>query len=250
MKKLLALLLALMMLLSFAACDSEDDDSSSSSRKKKKSTEESSEVTEQEETEEEESQAEETEETEEETEPEPVETDEYVGVIDGQTYENALTEIGCTFDSDWAVATHEEAAELLGLTSEYMGIEALMESSGVFCDLYALYSDGTTSVNIMVQAETFQTEALDDEALMEANEASLPAILESTMGLTVLETEIDTIDFAGTERYILWIHCSAAGVDFYEAIVLVREGGYMYNITAASSYDDMTDDIFSLFYEL
>lgn len=244
MKKILALLLALVMLLSFAACEADDDSASRRSRRKSSSSETTDEVA-----------ADTTAETEEETEEpteeetEPVEEDEeIIGTISGNTYENEYFGIGVELDKSWVVATHEEAAQILGLTSEYMGVDKLMETSGVFCDLYAMNGSGA-NVNIMLQKETFLTKNKSDEEYVEfALQASLGTLEQA--GFSNIETEIGTMTFAGETYCTVSLSATINGNPVYETMVFIRKNGYMVNITSASNTQGAEVETLELFYKV
>lgn len=242
MKKLLALLLALVLVLSLVACAEEEE---TSIRRSKKDREETTEATE-EKTEPEETEEETQEETEEETEPEEEEAEPF-GRVDGQVYENAYFGFGVELDRTWVIATEEEAAEMMGIGAEVMGIDEQLVQ-GTYCDLYALTGTGL-AMNIMLEKESLYSRVYSDEDILEDSSEVLVSQFES-MGVENLETQLATVTFAGRLCSAVYIQGAVYGVNLYETAVLWREGDYMAFIVVASRETDDCAEVLLQFYSL
>lgn len=235
MKKLLALLLALVMVLSLAACAEEEEESSSRRRKQKETTTEVTEDT---------AELEETEEvTEAETEPEELDP---FGTVDGQVYENAYLGFGIELDPDWSIATQEEAAQMVGVGADVMGIDEQL-AKGIYCDLYALTADNT-SLNIMLQQENVNTRAFTDEEIME-NTLEVTVSQFEGMGMTDIQTKIGEVEFAERDCAVVALMGSMGDVTLYMGQVMWREGDYIAIITV-SARDSDNLDVMDTFYSL
>lgn len=221
MKRSTALLLALVMLLGFTACGTQSE--GGAVRRHKKATESTTEVS--------------------------YNVEDIIGQIDGQRYENSFIGLGCQLDDSWMVESQENAALLLGLTGQLMDAAELIEQKGVFCDFYALYSDGYSSINIMVQKENAITETMSDDAYLEAALASAYASLEA-VGFSEIQSRLDTVEFAGQDRRAIRVTAIVGESPIYEAQIPIRRDGYIFSITAASFNEDLTEQFLSYFYKL
>lgn len=242
MKKLLALLLALVMILSLVACAEEEEDSIRRDRKNKEQTTEGTE----EETEPEETEEETEEVTEEETEPEETE-DAPFGTVDGQVYENAYMGFGVKLDRNWVIATAEEAAEVVGMGAQFMGVDEQL-SQGTYCDLYAMTADNT-ALNIMLQKESLYTKIYKDEQILEVSAEIIVSQFES-IGMSDVQVELTTATFAGRQCAAMGISGSMSGITLVETMILWREGDYMATITVGGRDAAACGETMELFYAL
>lgn len=241
MKKLMALLLALVMVLSLAACAAEEEESTSRRRKQKETTTEVTEDT----TVPEETTAEPTEEeTEEETEAE--EEAEPFGTVDGQVYENAYLGFGIELDRSWVIATPEEAAQVLGMGAELMGVDEQL-TQGVYCDFYAMTAENT-SLNIILQQESIYTRVYTDEQILESALAATKAQFEA-IGMTDIQTQISEVEFAQRDCAVLALMGTMGDVTLYMGQVMWREGDYIAMVTVSARDSDELD-VMDTFYSL
>lgn len=170
----------------------------------------------------------------------------YLGTIDGQSYVNKSVGLAAEFGKDWVVATPEEAAELVGMSGDLVGLENSLEEYGIVCDLYAVYSDGRSTINIMVEENNFMTRNMSEEEYMQTGLESIKYSLESA-GLSKVKTELGTMTFAGQEHITLEVSGSMYGTTVYETVVIIRTDDYIYTITAACHNTDRTEEFLSIF---
>lgn len=242
MKKLLALLLAFVLTLSLVACAQEEEASIRRSRSKKDDTsetetapEETQEVTE-----------EETEEETEEVTEEVVDEAEIYGVTNGRVYENAFFGIGILLDQSWVYATPEEAAEILGMGAEFMGVEDL--PNAVQYDFLAMNAQ-SESVNVGIQKESFFTKRLSDEEFFEASLEVTVGQLEAA-GMKDVACEVVELELAGEKRSAMTLRGTIFNVTLYETMVLIRQDGYMAMITITVKDEAKTAQLLDAFYSL
>lgn len=250
MKKILCLLLAAVMILSMTACGGEPEET----KAPKETTEPTVATTAVPETE---PATEPTTEpvTEPATEPatEPEQTNPVLGVINGNTYENQYFGFGCELDSSWYVATKEEIAQIMGLTSDVLndgGFELQLETSGVAYGLYAMKGDGLTSLNMVVEnLGLLYSLTMDEKTYAETAAKQLPDAF-AAMGMTDVKAEVVTISFAGKDHVAITLEGNMSGVMFYETLVCVKAANYIAVITAGSYQENTTKDILNGFYEV
>lgn len=169
-----------------------------------------------------------------------------LGITEGNTYTNAFFGMGCTMDESWIVANEEQLAQIMGVTTDAL-TEANLDSSGTAYSFYAASSDGLSSVNIVMEnlGLVYGT-ILDAKTYAETSAQQLPAAMES-LGLSNVTTEVTTVTFAGQEHTAIKLSAAMSGINFYETLVCIKQGSYMAVITAASYYENTTDDILANF---
>lgn len=172
----------------------------------------------------------------------------HFGTIDGQSYSNKAAGIAIELPKDWAVATQEEAAELVGMSSSALGLEDSLAEYGIACDLYAVYSDGRSTLNVMIQENSFMIRNMADEDFMQNSLDSTVSSLKS-IGLKNVKGALSTITFAGQERIVIEVSGSMNGVTLYESIVVIRTDDYVYMITVSTPNTDHGEEFLSLFTE-
>ncbi len=171
-----------------------------------------------------------------------------VGLVEGTSYYNEYMALCCDlYEDEWAVAGAEEASVLVGLAAEPVSAEVLLDQVGVFCDFYALNSDGASSVNIMVQMENEETLELTNEEFIRLNATSIAPALEAA-GYSNVQIAEGIIGFADADYDCLFITAEAENIILYETQVIVRFGDYAMIITAASYGEDLTGEFLSYFY--
>lgn len=179
----------------------------------------------------------------------PVEKDSKLGTVEGNTYTSAFLGITATLDADWTFATDEEMAQLRGMTVEAMTDESLaqmLETSGTVMDMYAMDADGRT-LNVMLEnLNVLQTLALTEEAYAESAVDQVPAALEG-VGFENVTAEVTQMSFAGQTHAAIKVHAQIMEIDFYETLVVVKQGNYIACITVASYMEDTTAEVLDLF---
>lgn len=236
MKKLLALMLALVLMLSMVACAREEETSIRRRSNKKDDTSET-------ETAPEETQEVTEEETEEETEPEEVDI---YGVTNGRVYENAYFGFGVLLDASWVYATPEEAAEILGMGAEFMGVEDI--PNAVRYDFLAMNAL-SESVAVGVQRESFFTKNISDEEFFEATMEVTAGQLEAA-GMTDVSCQLVELELAGEKRSAMTLRGTMYNVTLYETLVMIRQDGYMAMITITVKDEAKTAQLLESFYSL
>ena len=172
-----------------------------------------------------------------------------LGVVEGNTYTNSFLGITATLDENWTFANDEEMAQIRGMTMDAMNDESLsqmLETSGAVMDMYAMDTEGRT-LNIMLEnLNILQSVALTEKAYVDATVGQLPSVLEN-MGFANVTAEPTEMIFAGESHAAVKIHASVQGVEFFETMVVVKQGNYIACVTVASYGQDTTANVLEQF---
>lgn len=178
-----------------------------------------------------------------------VSAEDAVGSYEDGVYRNELLGIQAAFDETWYVASVEERLEVVGIVSEAVTDDAIadmLETNGTAMDLYAVQGSGS-SVNLMLQKINFlQNVLISEEEYVNQSMAQMETAMESIQVEDAV-IEATTITFAGGEHPAIAITGVQAGLDFYELLVVVKSGGYLGTVTAASYVENTTEEILGLF---
>ena len=248
MKKSIALLLALSMLLALSACGGTSG--SKADAPTPVPTETPAEIPSPEPTEEPVPEP-----TEEPVEEPTEEADPVLGVYDENsfTYTNEFVGLGCQLDESWTLLDQAQIAELNGLVSELVTDEdakKTLESAGMIQPFYALTEGGLVTVSIGIEnLGLLYGVLLNEQSYAEIGAEKLVPALES-MGMTDVTSEISTMSFAGSEHVVILVQGQLQGIDFYEALVCIKEDSYMVTVVAGSYLEDLTGMVLDMFYSL
>lgn len=227
MKKLTALLLALIMLFSFTACNKkiprdnvrgEQTENTISSNEEENSATASEEFS--------------------------------AGDTEGLTYENKFIGLGCRLDSNWSFYSDEQIKELNNIATDLAGeeYEKALENADLVYDMYAINSNQTDSINVILEkVSSLQLAALD---ITENFETIFPTIKQSleNMGYTNVTYEIGSIRIDDREFANLNTVAEINGIKMYQSTIAVKCGGYLANIAVTTFNDNLTASIFDKFY--
>jgi len=173
------------------------------------------------------------------------------GIINGDSYENEYFDLGFDLlDATWSYATDEEIAEAKNITAEMLTDDwaELLEDAGYIQDMMAMGDSG--NVNIIYEKTNQMAKKMTDEVYMENAVEGMKDAFEG-MGVTDLEVNIKTMDFAGREDvYCAELEYTLYGVNLYQASVLLRDGDYVCNVTATAYDSSSRSDLLDAFYEV
>ena len=175
------------------------------------------------------------------------------GSTEGGVYTNEFIGIGCQLDESWIYFSDAEIAELSGIMQETIDnedVNKLLESGQQVIDMYATTLEGLATISISIQdLGVLYGATLDEEAYVEnAMESTIEALGDS--GVTNVNLEKTSAEFAGAERTALFITGSFSEMPIYEEIICIKKGKYMAFITLCSFNEDVTADLAALFYTL
>lgn len=172
-------------------------------------------------------------------------------LVDGK-YTNSFFGLSCDLDDSWTYATDVELASLIGITADVINDEDLakaMLESGVVYDMYATTQDGMVTASLAVEDMGMVYGSLiDEDTYVDVSISQLPTALEA-MGLTNVTAEAGTVELAGEEHAAVFVHGTLNEVDFYETLVCKKVDSYMGIVTVSSYYEDITENVLSLFQE-
>lgn len=173
------------------------------------------------------------------------------GEVSANVYENKLIGIGCELSSDWTFYTDEEILALNNLTMDYMDEETaeMVADASIIYDMYAMYSDGMSSININLENVGVASYALYSakDSLENANSVLVETF--ESMGYENVSSEITTVTIGGEEFDALTTTASISGVDMHQLIFVKKCGGkYFANISITTFAEDFTQEILDTFY--
>lgn len=172
------------------------------------------------------------------------------GEVDANVYENKFIGIGCSLSDEWGFYSDEEIKELNNMATDMAGdefAEAVADAQMIY-DMYAVHSDGMSSINVNLENIGIAKIALVDVA--ESLESS-KSILEdafSNMGYEDISIESTTVTIDGEEFAALNVSASYSGMNMYELVFSGKAGKYMWTTTIGTFGEDTTQELFDTFY--
>ena len=123
-----------------------------------------------------------------------------------------------------------------------------VEDAQVIYDMYAMYSDGMSSVNVTLENMGIAKIALLDVA--ESLESSKGMLEDAftNMGYENIATEITTVTIDGEEFDAMTVQASYADMNMYELVFAGKCGKYMWTATIGTFGEDTTQEILDTFY--
>lgn len=223
MKRLISLLLAVLLLCQFCAC---------TAMKKEKENEK----IEQEETKK--------------TETEQKEEESFLGTRSGRKYESTYIGLGCKLTSDWTYYNDEELSELSGVVLDRLDgdYRVLMENATVIYDMYALHSDGYSSISInMEKVSAAQLKNIDIKSNLELLMPTLTDLYEE-LGYENTQCSLDSVTIDGEKFYCVRMSADTYGVKIHQLLIQIPCKNHMASMTVTSYLEDLTLDYLDYFY--
>ena len=174
-----------------------------------------------------------------------------IGVTSGGRYENSYFKLGCELDDSWVFATEEELLNMGATTAEYVDDEELKQllmDADSFFDMSAEKDGGQESVNAVVENVGLRNSLLiTEQAYVDASLDNLKTQMES-MGMTDVEAEKITVDFAGASHPGIRLTAKISGLDYFMEDVVIKQGQWVMVVTAGSLFEDDTANILNSFF--
>ena len=176
---------------------------------------------------------------------------EAVGLKEDNCYANEFLGIMAQFGDEWYVMNDEETIEAMGYVADNLENDELadqLRNSGVVCDLYVLALDNSGD-NINIQLENLgflYGLAMSEDAYFKTAAPQLQEALEQ-MGLTNVQIEKETVEFAGAEHVSCLVSGEINGMTIYERMVMLKAGNYMATVTAVSFDRDSVEAMLEFF---
>lgn len=172
------------------------------------------------------------------------------GEVNANVYENKFIGIGCSLSEEWGFYSDEEIMELNNMATDMAGeefAEAVADAQMLY-DMYAVHSDGMSSVNVNLENIGIAKIALVDVAESLENSKSILEDAFSNMGYEDISIESTTVTIDGEEFAALNVGASYSGMNMYELVFSGKAGKYMWTITIGTFGEDSTQEIFDTFY--
>ena len=184
---------------------------------------------------------------------EPAENISVLGVINGDTYENAFLGIGCTLEG-WKYLTEEEILESNNLAKDILSEEGqkILEESTNFIMMAAQSPDGLNNVNIQVRNAADYMETFKMMGMMAVAEAGLDSFktsLESS-GFTDVSVSVKEITIGDQTVPCLRGEYKISSIQAYFYQPWLTSGDYLVFITLTCALSDSGSDVLSNFYLL
>lgn len=166
-------------------------------------------------------------------------------VVDNQ-YTNEFLGITCTLDEQWTFYTDEQIKEVNNITADMLDedIAAQLENANFVYDMMASSESGA-SVNVNIENLGLSGVAMTAETYLSMQIDTLKTSLEQ-MGFSNVVIENKTYDFAGNSEEGVYVHASANGLTFEEAVVVLKRGMRFANISVGTVGGDI-DSILAMF---
>ena len=171
-----------------------------------------------------------------------------IGLAEGDVYENEFLGVRFTLPEGWTFYTKEQINEINNITADMVedDIAEVLENADVITDMYASDQYGNT-VNINFEKLSgVAAVSIDEETYLEIAIEQLDTAFEQ-MGYDDVNVEMTKLNFLGEERAALNVECKAGDYVLYEKLIAIKVGGYISNITVATSFEDATDTVLTYF---
>ncbi len=172
------------------------------------------------------------------------------GEVDSNVYENAFIGLGCSLGEEWGFYSDEEIKELNNMATDMAGEEVaeIIENADMIYDMYAVHSDGMSSVNVNLENVGIAKIALLDVEESLSNSKDILEDAFANMGYEDISIENTTVEVEGEEFHALNVSASYSDMAMYELIFSGTSGKYMWTVTIGTFGEDTTQEIFDTFY--
>lgn len=167
-------------------------------------------------------------------------------------YQNDYFGYSCILPDEWYVLNPKEIAQVLNMTFDALGAEGTGKNfkkiydAGVSkMDFYAVFGDGTQTINNVITKATLYEAMLPERKLIEAMADTLAKSL-TNMGATNITYSMDQIDFLGKKHGAINLQADSQGSTIYETLVVLRKSLYLSTITVTGA--DQTETATQLGY--
>lgn len=169
-----------------------------------------------------------------------------IGTNTGDTYENTFIGIGFKAEGDMELSSDEDIRDMnvMMMEDEPADYLAALKELDAITDMMA--TDMTTGDSVNINLENMKVlygSVLSESDYLDQNISMMEDMAEE--GLTV---EKATFTLAGKERQGVTIIMDIMGIKVYEAVVCIKVGDYMVNITVGSSTEEGVPNLLAKFY--
>jgi len=168
------------------------------------------------------------------------------GVVEGTTYTNESLGLVIDLPSEWTYYSDEQLAAATGVAVETFDNDTLsnvLENVPNFVDMYAVNSDGVSTVNVGIEKKSILTKALDAQGYVDAAKASTAATMEAA-GFENVEIETSTVQTANGEIPCLNLKSTYGGSELYQVLGVYSVDDYFVTVTSTVYFTDNASDIF------
>ena len=174
-----------------------------------------------------------------------------LGTLSGGKDANDYFGFGCELDDQWTYADEDQLLSMIQATADLIDDENFKDDildADMFYDMMAVYYDGVTSMNVVVQNIGAAYGALlDEETMVDETIKVLPDQLAAA-SMDVQSCEHVTVEFAGADHDGILTHSTVNGGDVYQLQTYVKVGKYVAVVTLSSPLEDNLDPMLGFFY--
>lgn len=175
------------------------------------------------------------------------------GTVSGDVFTSEFAGLSFTLPEGWSFYSDEQLSELGGITADLLegedgdALSEAMESGQVIYDFFASSPDGLSTVNVTVEdLSATGNSSIGESAYAGISKSRLADSFES-MGFSLKSSEKTTVTLAGTKHSGIEIAGEYSERLFYETVVCVKVGKYMYNVSACTWGDNAVSELLSAF---
>ena len=170
-----------------------------------------------------------------------------IGHFRGEAYVNEYFGLKIKTPSGYTYCSDKELEEESGYPMEYhnddrLAKQALTEGEAMIV-AYASDSTGINFFEVAIQeSEEIAESIFDEEDILNIAKITLQKNLQDAGG-EIVSIDVEQKIVADEVHYVLTLHGTYEGYDFYEQMVNIQKGNYMLSVISNSFISDMSDDI-------
>ena len=183
-----------------------------------------------------------------------------LGRMEGGSYVNEYVGFGCDLDESWVFYSAEELQQMPEMVKEAVSGSELgdaLDAMNQFTDVMAENVDAMVNFNVLYQklsaqerlANAILTEEEMVDGILDLQDQMADAYAQA--GILVETMEKKEVFFCGEKRFAILTSSTIEGVPYYTLQFFNHNlGSHSVTLTLASYFENNTDDMLDLFYEV
>lgn len=177
------------------------------------------------------------------------ETDDAVGTISGNVYNNSALGISMTLPANWRFLSDAELASQMGYASQYgsrQGLATLLSQTASACGMYATATDDAVWTAHLVVQDLGIYKSLDEQTLFDLTKEGISESLKG-QGYTNIQLDKTTFQLAGKDHVGGVLTADLGFIQTHMIVVLVKGDRFMGSLTVASLTEDKAREVLGYF---